>query len=67
MKKLSILMMISALAACDPGLGASRIGDTIIETGTLDCADRVSRPDAPVVGTEADPLRCGPQTQAIPG
>lgn len=66
MKQLSILIIISALSACDAGLGASRIGDTIIETGSLECADRVSRPDAPVVGTEADPLRCGPQTQAIP-
>lgn len=66
MKHFGILIMLTTLSACTGGFGASRIGDTIIETGTLDCADRVSRADAPVVGTAADPLRCGPQTQAIP-
>ena len=66
MKQLSILMMISALAACDPGFGASRVGDTIIESGSLTCEGVTSRPDAPVIGTDEDPLRCGPQTQAIP-
>lgn len=58
--------MLTALSACTGTFGVSRLGDTIIETGTLDCADRVSRPDAPVVGTADDPLRCGPQTQEIP-
>ena len=66
MKQLSIMIMFSTLAACDAGLGASRLGDTIIESGSLTCEGVTSRPDAPVVGTEQDPLRCGPQTQAIP-
>ena len=66
MKHLSILIMLTALSACTGTFGASRIGDTIIETGSLECPDRVSRADAPVVGTSADPLRCGPQSQEIP-
>ncbi|MEP1388923.1 MAG: hypothetical protein ABJO29_05245 [Yoonia sp.] len=57
--------MLTALAACDAGFGASRIGDTILETGTLNCTEGSPQEQALVVGTEADPVRCGPQTQPI--
>lgn len=65
MKYISIFTILTALAACDAGLGASRIGDTIIETGTLNCAEGSAQEQALVVGTDADPVRCGPQTQPI--
>ena len=66
MKHLGILIMLTALSACAGGLGITRIGDTISQSGTLECAERTSSAETPIVGTEADPLRCGPQTQAIP-
>jgi hypothetical protein len=65
MKYISVLTLLTALAACDPGLGVSRVGDTILETGTLNCTDGSAQEQALVVGTDADPVRCGPQTQPI--
>lgn len=65
MKHLCMLTMFAALAACDAGLGASRIGDTILETGTLNCTTGTPTEQALIVGTDADPVRCGPQTQPI--
>jgi len=66
MNKFVALTIFGALAACDPGLGASRVGDTITRTGTLDCngTDVVSQ--TLVQGTQSDPVRCGPQSQPLP-
>lgn len=66
MNKFVALTMLCTLAACDPGLGVSRAGDTISRTGSLDCANTTITSQGMVKGTEQDPVRCGPQTQALP-
>jgi hypothetical protein len=65
MKLLSIFSMLTVLAACDAGFGITRLGDTIHDTGTLNCTVGSAQEQALVVGTEADPVRCGPQAQPI--
>lgn len=67
MKKLSLIGVLLAIAACDPGLGASRVGDTISRTGTLNCTEGSTLEQQLVVGTDADPVRCGPQSQPVGG
>lgn len=66
MNKFVALTMLGALAACDPGLGASRVGDTITRTGTTDCANTGITSENLVQGTAQDPVRCGPQSQPLP-
>jgi hypothetical protein len=65
MKYLSILTVLTVLSACATDLGLSRAGDTIFVTGPLNCTVGSVHRQALVVGTNADPVRCEPQSQPV--
>lgn len=69
--KMSILALaaLTGLSAC--GVGVSNTGafqePAFERQGELQCAPGTTSNDALRVGTAASPLRCGPQSQALPG
>lgn len=68
MKKILLICALSSplLAGCSALIGSTGQDTSFEQQGTLDCANTDVQTQELVVGTQTNPVRCGPQSQAIP-
>jgi hypothetical protein len=64
-KTLPFVFAVLSLTAGCSAIGSTGQDTSFERVGSLNCGDGSVQEQALVVGTDADPVRCGPQTQPI--